>query len=75
MKKILFLAFILCFGFTLTNGAQSPEKAQVANVNNYLVGAVPEKNGQVVFEQTYAVPGKSQSELFATLKTYAQSIV
>ena len=75
MKKILFLAFILCFGFALSSGAQSAEKAQVANANNYLVGAVPEKNGQVVFEQTYAVPGKSQSELFAMLKTYAQSIV
>jgi len=34
----------------------------------YLVGAVPEKNGRVVFETTIKVPGKNRTELFGIMQ-------
>ena len=43
----------------------TPTKTEVVKPNpneKYLTGAVPVKNGKVVFEQTFYAPGKSAEE-------------
>ncbi|MCD8317646.1 MAG: DUF4468 domain-containing protein [Paraprevotella sp.] len=38
--------------------------------SKYLVGAVPEVNGQVLFQQTFAVKNKSKDEIYQVMKAY-----
>lgn len=75
MKKSLFLLCVLFLGGTHNNWAQTTDKAQILTTDNYLKGAVTEKNGVVVFEETFIVPGKSKADIFDSLKNYTQSIV
>lgn len=75
MKKSLFLLCVLFLGGTYNNWAQTTDKAQILTTDNYLKGAVTEKNGVVVFEETFIVPGKSKVDIFDSLKNYTQSIV
>ena len=75
MKKSLFLLWVLFLGVTHNNWAQTTDKAQILTTDNYLKGAVTEKNGVVVFEETFIVPGKSKVDIFDSLKNYTQSIV
>lgn len=75
MKKSLFLLCVLFLGVTHNNWAQTTDKAQILTSDNYLKGAVTEKNGVVVFEETFIVPGKSKVDIFDSLKNYTQSIV
>lgn len=75
MKKCLFLLCVLFLGVTHNNWAQTTDKAQILTTDNYLKGAVTEKNGVVVFEETFIVPGKSKIDIFDSLKNYTQSIV
>ena len=64
MKKSLFLLCVLFLGGTYNNWAQTTDKAQILTTDNYLKGAVTEKNGVVVFEETFIVPGKSKADIF-----------
>ena len=75
MKKSLFLLCVLFLGGTYNNWAQTTDKAQILTTDNYLKGAVTEKNGVVVFEETFIVPGKSKADIFDSLTNYTQSIV
>lgn len=75
MKKSLFLLCVLFLVGTHNNWAQTTDKAQILTTDNYLKGAVTEKNGVVVFEETFIVPGKSKVDIFDSLKNYTQSIV
>ena len=75
MKKSLFLLCVLFLGVTHNNWAQTTDKAQILTTDNYLKGAVTEKKGVVVFEETFIVPGKSKVDIFDSLKNYTQSIV
>lgn len=75
MKKSLFLLCVLFLGVTHNNWAQTTDKAQILTTDNYLKGAVTEKNGVVVFEETFIVPGKSKVDIFDSLKNYTQFIV
>ena len=75
MKKSLFLLCVLFLWVTHNNWAQTTDKAQILTTDNYLKGAVTEKNGVVVFEETFIVPGKSKVDIFDSLKNYTQSIV
>lgn len=75
MKKSLFLLCVLFLGVTHNNWAQTTDKAQILTTDNYLKGAVTEKNGVVVFEETFIVPGKSKVDIFDSLKNHTQSIV
>lgn len=75
MKKSLFLLCVLFLGVTHNNWAQTTDKAQILTTDNYLKGAVTEKNGVVVFEETFIIPGKSKVDIFDSLKNYTQSIV
>ncbi len=43
--------------------------------SKYLAGAVPEENGIVKFQQTFAVPGRSQGEIYQVLFNYVNGIV
>ena len=48
----------------------TPTKTEVVKPNpneKYLTGAVPVKNGKVVFEQTFYAPGKSADQIYDTL--------
>ena len=49
--------------------------AQTGDGRKYLVGAVPEKDGAVVFEKTVSVPGRSATELFDELSAYAAELL
>ncbi len=75
MKNNLFLLCVLFLGGTHYNWAQTTDKAQILTTDNYLKGAVTEKNGVVVFDETFIVPGKSKADIFDSLKNYTQSIV
>lgn len=60
MKKII---IGICCGWCLTTGCVSL-MAQTNPDAKYLVGAVPEVNGKVVFSKEYQIPGMSQEEVF-----------
>ena len=61
MKKILLL--LLCLPML----AMAREKR---DDTKYLAGAVPEVNGQVLFQQTFAVEGKTRAQIYQTMKAY-----
>lgn len=42
--------------------------------SKYLAGAVPEVNGQVLFQQTFAVKDKNKQEIYAVMKDYIRQI-
>ena len=66
MKKILLLA-LLCMPFTLFAKEKRDD-------SKYLAGAVPEVNGQVIFQQTFAAENKSQTEIYNVMKAYLQKL-
>ncbi len=68
LKKVFVFALLL---LPLATAAQ----AQKEGDEKYLAGAVPVKNGIVVFDKTYNVSGKSKLELFDALKAYAQTLI
>ncbi len=42
--------------------------------SKYLAGAVPEVNGQVLFQQTFAVKDKNKQEIYAVMKDYIRQM-
>ncbi len=65
-------ALALLFSFQLTG--TDPLAAQSRNDDaRYLAGAVPVKNGQVEFDRTYTVKGKTRADLMADLQHYVDS--
>lgn len=75
MKQLLLMVCALFMGTAVSGWAQTADKAQVVGETNYFVGAVPQKSGQVIFEETFDVPGKSKAELFQALQQYTESVV
>ena len=67
MKKIFLLLLVLCIAV----GGSAKKKN---DDSKYLAGAVPEVNGQVVFQQTFAVKGKNKQQIYDTMKTYATAL-
>lgn len=65
MKKILLL-LLLCIPACIF--------AKDKDDSKYLAGAVPEVNGQVVFQQTFAVKGKNKAQIYDTMKAYATTL-
>ncbi len=61
MRKILLL--LLCLPMLVC-------AKQKRDDSKYLAGAVPEVNGQVLFQQTFAVKGKNQQEIYQVMKAY-----
>ena len=65
MRKILLL--LLCVPML----AFAKEKR---DDSKYLAGAVPEVNGQVLFQQTFAVKDKNKQEIYAVMKEYIRQM-
>lgn len=65
MKKI-FLLLLLCIPMCMT--------AKDKDDSKYLAGAVPEINGKIVFQQTFAVKGKNQQQIYDTMKAFATAM-
>ena len=65
MRKILLL--LLCVPML----AFAKEKR---DDSKYLAGAVPEVNGQVLFQQTFAVKDKNKQEIYAVMKDYIRQM-
>lgn len=42
--------------------------------SKYLAGAVPEVNGQVLFQQTFAVKDKNKQEIYTVMKNYIRQM-
>lgn len=62
MRKVLLaLAFIL----PLSGAAKKK-----VDDTKYLAGAVPEVNGIVTFHKTFAIPGKSKTDIYKVIKPY-----
>lgn len=66
MKK-LFLALMLML--PLTGVAKGPENPK------YLLGAVPEENGVIVFRKSFSVPGMPKERIFSTLSNFIEKAV
>lgn len=64
MKKI--------FSFLLTFFVGAALMASTPVEKKYLAGAVPEVEGQVVFEKTYEVPGKAASAILPLVQQFVQ---
>ena len=61
------LLFTLLFCLPLFVTAQQ-------NDNKYMAGAVPEVNGQVVFQQTFAIKGKSKAEIYQVMNAFVKRL-
>lgn len=70
MKKIF--TFLLAF---VTLCAYAGNTADKKNDARYLKGAVPEVNGEVVFQKTFKTPVKSQDSLYDIMKAWAEKQV
>lgn len=64
MKQLL---FTLLFCLPLFVFAQNDD-------SKYLAGAVPEVNGQVVFQQTFAVKGKTKDEIYKVMNAFVKKL-
>lgn len=57
----------------LTLGQAAAQSSKPAT--HYLAGAVPVKNGVVVFEETFSLPGKTKAQLFDSLQRYTSQLI
>jgi colicin import membrane protein len=77
MKKII-LAAALCFPLITTaqNTWEMPEVNQQSQNPDakYLLGAVPEENGKVVFRKTIDAPGKTAKQIYDIIENYMQKM-
>ncbi len=67
MKKtaLLLVLFLFCLSSVLQ--AQEDE-----NENNYLIGAVPEKDGRVIFSKEFNLPGMSNDQIFDKVQNWME---
>ena len=75
MKKLLFAAMMLMplAAMAQDNTWEQTEKKTTEDTR-YLVGAVPEVDGRVVFETTIQAPGKSAKQIFTLLRDDMQKM-
>lgn len=67
-KAIAILLGLLAFAVTAQGRDGDDDK-------KYLAGAVPMKNGIVIFDKTYKVSDKSKLEIYKDLRVYADSLL
>lgn len=65
MKKILISLFLLLPMALMAKGDNS----------KYLAGAVPETNGQICFQKSFRVPGKTTEQIQAVIANWVQQLV
>lgn len=75
MRKLI-LAVVLCTPlFAMAqNTWETPQQTSKTVDAKYLVGAVPEENGKVVFKTTIEAPGKSASQIYDIIASYMQKM-
>ena len=78
MKRII-LAAALCLPLCTAaqNTWEMPEVSQGQAQNpdaKYLVGAVPEENGKVIFKTTIQAPGKTASQIYGIVEAYLKKM-
>ena len=66
MRKILFL--LLCVPMLAFAKSDKDD-------SKYLAGAVPEVNGRVLFQQTFAVDGKNQQQIYDVMQAYLTQLM
>lgn len=62
LTQLLFALFCLCLPTMLH--AQGKDKENEKDDSRYLVGAVPEVDGKVIFTKEFSIPGMSQEEIY-----------
>lgn len=66
MKKMtLLLGLFLCICLPITLHAQEDD-------SRYLIGAVPEVNGKVLFTKEFSIPGMSQEEIYNRMSNWME---
>lgn len=71
MKKLtLFLFSLFCFCLPAMLQAQDKEEK---DDSEYLVGAVPEVDGKVVFTKEFSIPGMSQDQIFERVNNWMEA--
>lgn len=71
MKKLTQLLFVL-FWFCLPAMLHAQDK-QDKDDSEYLVGAVPEVDGKVVFTKEFSIPGMSQEQIFERVNNWMEA--
>ena len=67
LTHLLAVMFLFCLPVVMQ--AQEDEKV---DLTNYLAGAVPEKEGKVVFSEEYDLPGMSKEQVFDKMHAWMQ---
>ncbi len=71
MKKLTQLLFVLfCFCLPAMLHAQNKQNK---DDSEYLVGAVPEVDGKVIFTKEFSIPGMSQEEIFERVNNWMEA--
>jgi hypothetical protein len=74
MKKIIVI-LLLCAPLMMNAQNAWEEKAEETNTQKYLVGSVPEVNGQVVFNKQIKCPGKSKKDIYNKVFPFMKKMV
>ena len=75
MRKLLLAAAICAPLLAMAqNTWETPQQTSKTVDEKYLVGAVPEENGKVVFKTTIEAPGKSAGQIFDIIGQYMRKM-
>jgi colicin import membrane protein len=74
MKKIIVI-LLLCAPLMVNAQNAWEEKAEETSMQKYLVGVVPEVNGQVVFNKEIKCPGKSKQDIYNKVLPFMKKMV
>lgn len=64
LTQLLFALFCLCLPAMLHAQGKNKDKENEKDDSQYLVGAVPEVDGKVIFTKEFSIPGMSQEEIY-----------
>lgn len=64
LTQLLFALFCLCLPAMLHAQGKDKDKENEKDDSEYLVGAVPEVDGKVIFTKEFSIPGMSQEEIY-----------
>jgi colicin import membrane protein len=75
MRKLILAVAICAPLFAMAqNTWEAPQQSAKTVDDKYLVGAVPEENGKVVFKTTIEAPGKSADQIFDIIGGFMKSM-
>ena len=74
MKKLTLVLFsVFCFCLPALLQAQNKEDKEDKDDSEYLVGAVPEVDGKVIFTKEFSIPGMSQDQIFERVNNWMEA--